>query len=168
MDRLTAQNSYPTCSARTFVQAASSELMLTQEPQANRSSRPSSTQWIRVRHLLESLRAAETTIAVFLLICITVPSPVYKSESNNVLFVGGFKASVNIDFLTSKNVGLIVNACPTIEEHFGRKLADLFNKRRQQLPHVKEGTIMTIDQCLLCDYFLPTSLALLNMGCCIC
>ena len=81
---------------------------------------------------------------------ISVPSPVYKSESNNVLFVGGFKASVNIEFLTSKNVGLIVNACPTIEAHFGRKVAELFKKRRQQLPHVKEGTIMS-NVYYLCD-----------------
>ena len=69
----------------------------------------------------------------------SVPSVITKLENGSSLYVGGYKASINIDFLQTHNIGLIIHACPGLEQQFGSKVASLFKKRRQSLPQVKEG-----------------------------
>jgi len=66
-----------------------------------------------------------------------VPSEVWRHESS-CLFVGGYKASINVQFLSANNVGMIVHACPGIEKQFGSKVEALFKKRRQALPQIEE------------------------------
>ena len=54
----------------------------------------------------------------------SVPSKVWSAAGSASLFVGGYKSAVNLDFLKSENVRLIVNAAPGIENMFpGHKVS---------------------------------------------
>ena len=74
---------------------------------------------------------------MFKFIFASVPSKVWTTcgpdSSRASLFVGGFKSAVNLDFLKSQNVRLIVNTASGIENMFlGHKARECDDARIQK------------------------------------
>ena len=67
-----------------------------------------------------------------------VPSRVWSTEANTSLYVGGFKAALNLEFLESNKIGCIVHAAHGLEHQFGSKVQALFRNRRKNMPYIQE------------------------------
>lgn len=74
----------------------------------------------------------------------------WSLEANGCcLYLGGYKASLNRQFLTEASVGLIVNAAPQLEALYGSgsKVSKAFKLRREDpgLAHLEELPVHWVD-----------------------
>jgi len=79
-----------------------------------------------------------------------VPSKVWaaggRDSASASLFVGGYKSAVNLDFLKSENVMLIVNAAPGIQNMFPAHKVQLERRKNDpDLSKLEETTVNWVD-----------------------
>ena len=60
-----------------------------------------------------------------------VPSKILQTQANFCLYMGGMKSAINLDFLRSNEIGLIVCAAKDLEKTFGPKYEKLRKKRER-------------------------------------
>lgn len=64
------------------------------------------------------------------------------------IYMGGFKAALNLDFLKANKIGLIICAAKNLAITFGPSYSKKAQKRSQELPHIKG--MLILDKVYLC------------------
>ena len=75
----------------------------------------------------------------------SIPSLILQQENGPDIFMGGFKSALNLEFLKSKKIGLIICAAKNLAQTFGLSYQRKVQKRNETLPHIQVVELPWVD-----------------------
>ena len=75
----------------------------------------------------------------------SIPSLILQQENGPDIFMGGFKSALNLEFLKSNKIGLIICAAKNLAQTFGPSYQRKVQKRDETLPHIQVVELPWVD-----------------------
>ena len=75
----------------------------------------------------------------------SIPSLILQQENGPDIFMGGFKSALNLEFLKSNKIGLIICAAKNLAQTFGPSYQRKVQKRNETLPHIQVVELPWVD-----------------------
>ena len=75
----------------------------------------------------------------------SLPSLILQQENGPDIFMGGFKSALNLEFLKSNKIDLIICAAKNLAQTFGPSYQKKILKRNQALPHIEVVELPWVD-----------------------
>ena len=75
----------------------------------------------------------------------SIPSLILQQEHGPNIFMGGFKSALNLEFLKSNKIGLIICAAKNLAQTFGPSYQRKVKKRNETLPHIQVVELPWVD-----------------------
>ena len=90
-----------------------------------------------------------------------VPTLILAQENGSKMFMGGYKAAINCEFLRKNEIELVICAAKDLEKTFGPKYQKLVEKRSQTLPQITVKYHLSMSVFLVAPFNCPFSISLI-------